>query len=149
MAQHGAPELVIANAGIAGGFDTLYAEDMEVMQRMLDINLRGVVHTIQPFLQAMLDHGRATVHLKRGRHCQHRGLARACRVMAPDAPAKRADCLFACLARRDAWYACARAHREPRLPAHRHDSSQHLCHARFDGCGNCRKNTVSQSAGWY
>ncbi|HMS26411.1 MAG TPA: SDR family oxidoreductase [Burkholderiaceae bacterium] len=60
MARHGAPDLVIANAGIAGGFDTLYAEDMEVLQRMLDINLRGVVHTFQPFLQAMLDDGRAT-----------------------------------------------------------------------------------------
>ena len=64
MSQHGAPDLVIANAGIAGGFDTLFAEDLEVMQRMLDINLRGVVHTIQPFLQAMLDDGRATGAVK-------------------------------------------------------------------------------------
>ena len=54
--QHwGAPDLVIANAGVAGGFETSDPADLAVMRRMLEINLLGVVTTFQPFLQAMLD----------------------------------------------------------------------------------------------
>jgi NAD(P)-dependent dehydrogenase (short-subunit alcohol dehydrogenase family) len=54
MAGHGAPDLVIANAGVAGGFDTLQANDLSVMRRMLEINLLGVATTFQPFLAPML-----------------------------------------------------------------------------------------------
>jgi NAD(P)-dependent dehydrogenase (short-subunit alcohol dehydrogenase family) len=54
MAGHGAPDLVIANAGVAGGFDTLQADDLAVMRRMLEINLLGVAATFQPFLAPML-----------------------------------------------------------------------------------------------
>ena len=54
--QHwGAPDLVIANAGVAGGFETADPLDLAVMRRMLEINLLGVATTFQPFLQAMLD----------------------------------------------------------------------------------------------
>lgn len=54
--QHwGAPDLVIANAGVAGGFETSDPADLAVMRRMLEINLLGVATTFQPFLQAMLD----------------------------------------------------------------------------------------------
>ena len=52
MARHGLPDLVIANAGVAGGFDTAEAEDLAVMRRMLEINLLGVATTFQPFLAA-------------------------------------------------------------------------------------------------
>ena len=55
MTHHGAPELVIANAGVAGGFETADPADLAVMRRMLEINLLGVATTFQPFLQAMLD----------------------------------------------------------------------------------------------
>lgn len=55
MARRGVPDLVIANAGVAGGFDTRQADDLAVMRRMLEINLLGVATTFQPFLQAMLD----------------------------------------------------------------------------------------------
>jgi NAD(P)-dependent dehydrogenase (short-subunit alcohol dehydrogenase family) len=54
--QHwGTPDLVVANAGVAGGFETSDPADLAVMRRMLEINLLGVATTFQPFLQAMLD----------------------------------------------------------------------------------------------
>jgi NAD(P)-dependent dehydrogenase (short-subunit alcohol dehydrogenase family) len=54
--QHmGAPDLIIANAGVAGGFETADPADLAVMRRLLEINLLGVATTFQPFLQAMLD----------------------------------------------------------------------------------------------
>lgn len=54
--QHwGTPDLVMANAGVAGGFETTDPADLPVMRRMLEINLLGVATTFQPFLQAMLD----------------------------------------------------------------------------------------------
>lgn len=58
MAKHSAPDLVIANAGVAGGFETAMAEDLAVMRRMLEINLLGVATTFQPFLQAMLSNAK-------------------------------------------------------------------------------------------
>ena len=53
MAQAGVPELVIANAGVAGGYDTAEASDLAVLRRMLEINLIGVATTFQPFVRAM------------------------------------------------------------------------------------------------
>lgn len=53
MATHGTPDLVIANAGVAGGFDTAQADDLQVLRRMLEINLLGVATTFQPFLLPM------------------------------------------------------------------------------------------------
>jgi NAD(P)-dependent dehydrogenase (short-subunit alcohol dehydrogenase family) len=58
LLRHGTPDLVIANAGVAGGFDTAVAEDLAVMRRMLEINLLGVATTFQPFLGAMKSAGR-------------------------------------------------------------------------------------------
>lgn len=49
MGRFGAPDLVIANAGVAGGFDTAQAGDLAVMRRMLEINLLGAATTFQPF----------------------------------------------------------------------------------------------------
>lgn len=50
IAGHGLPDLVIANAGVAGGFDAAEATDLVVLKRMLEINLLGVATTFQPFL---------------------------------------------------------------------------------------------------
>ena len=58
MARLGVPDLVIANAGVAGGFDTAEAADLAVMRRMLEINLLGVATTFQPFLAPMRESGR-------------------------------------------------------------------------------------------
>ena len=53
MAAHGAPDLVIANAGVAGGYATAEAADLAVLRRMLEINLIGVATTFQPFMNAL------------------------------------------------------------------------------------------------
>ncbi|MDH4396041.1 MAG: SDR family oxidoreductase [Limnobacter sp.] len=53
ITSFGMPDLVIANAGVAGGFDTEYAEDLAVMRRMLEINVLGVATTFQPFVAGM------------------------------------------------------------------------------------------------
>ena len=53
MAHFGPPDLVIANAGVAGGFDTAAAGDLAVMRRMLEIHLLGVATTFAPLLPAM------------------------------------------------------------------------------------------------
>ena len=60
MGAQGVPDLVIANAGVAGGFDTEQAADLPVMRRMLEINLLGVATTFHPFLGAMRDTPRPT-----------------------------------------------------------------------------------------
>lgn len=53
MARHGVPYLVIANAGVAGGYDTAEADDLAVFRRMLEINLLGAATTFQPFVGAL------------------------------------------------------------------------------------------------
>lgn len=53
MARMGTPDLVIANAGVAGGYDTAQAGDLAVLRRMLEINLLGAATTFQPFVAAM------------------------------------------------------------------------------------------------
>ncbi|EYC52355.1 short-chain dehydrogenase [Hylemonella gracilis str. Niagara R] len=59
--RHGVPDLLIANAGVAGGFDTAQADDLVVMRRMLEINLLGVATTFQPHLAAMRTSGRGAL----------------------------------------------------------------------------------------
>lgn len=61
LARHGTPDLVVANAGVAGGFDTAEAADLAVMRRMLEINLLGAATSFQPFLPAMKAAGRGTL----------------------------------------------------------------------------------------
>ena len=60
-ARHGVPDLLIANAGVAGGYDTAQADDLAVMRRMLEINLLGVATTFQPHLAAMKVQGRGAL----------------------------------------------------------------------------------------
>jgi hypothetical protein len=61
MGRFGTPDLVLANAGVAGGFDTAEASDLAVLRRMLEINLVGVATTFQPFLSAMRAQRRGTL----------------------------------------------------------------------------------------
>lgn len=57
MARFGVPDAVIANAGVAGGFDTAEEGDLAVFKRMLEINLLGVAATFQPFVKPMRERG--------------------------------------------------------------------------------------------
>lgn len=61
ISRFGMPDLVIANAGVAGGFETEYAEDLAVMRRMLEINVLGVATTFQPFVAGMKNQKRGAL----------------------------------------------------------------------------------------
>lgn len=58
MQRAGVPDIVIANAGVSIGTLTRYAEDNDVFQHVLDINVMGAVHTFQPFIEPMRVAGR-------------------------------------------------------------------------------------------
>jgi len=55
IAKAGLPDIVIANAGVSAGTLTEYAEDLDVYQRVMDINVLGMVKTFQPYVAAMRD----------------------------------------------------------------------------------------------
>ena len=59
IARAGVPDIVIANAGISVGTLTEYADDIDVFQQVMDINMLGVMKTFQPFLAPMreAEHG--------------------------------------------------------------------------------------------
>jgi short-subunit dehydrogenase len=53
IARCGAPDIVIANAGVSSGTLTECAEDLEVIRRIVDINVYGMAATFSPFIAAM------------------------------------------------------------------------------------------------
>lgn len=53
--QYGAPNIVIANAGVSRGTLTEFREDMPAFQAVMDINVMGMVHTFQPFIKVMMN----------------------------------------------------------------------------------------------
>lgn len=53
--QYGAPNIVIANAGVSRGTLTELREDIPAFQAVMDINVMGMVHTFQPFIKAMIN----------------------------------------------------------------------------------------------
>jgi hypothetical protein len=53
IARHGAPDIVIANAGVSSGTLTECAEDLAVIKRIFDINVYGMAATFAPFIAAM------------------------------------------------------------------------------------------------
>jgi NAD(P)-dependent dehydrogenase (short-subunit alcohol dehydrogenase family) len=56
LAEHGVPDIVMANAGIgvAGSFLDTSAEDWK---RVLDVNLWGVINTLRAFVPALVERG--------------------------------------------------------------------------------------------
>lgn len=56
LAEHGVPDLVMANAGVglSGSFLETSVDDW---RRVLDVNLWGVIHTLRAFLPAMVERG--------------------------------------------------------------------------------------------
>lgn len=53
IARYGAPDVVIANAGVSRGTLTEHQEDIAAFQAVFDINVMGLVHTLNPFISAM------------------------------------------------------------------------------------------------
>jgi short-subunit dehydrogenase len=49
----GAPDIVIANAGISTGTTLSHAEDLHVLQDVIDVNVIGLANTLQPFVDVM------------------------------------------------------------------------------------------------
>jgi len=61
MSREGTPDLVIANAGVSWGTLTESIEDEAVFQDIMDVNVLGMVKTIQPFLAPMREAARGTL----------------------------------------------------------------------------------------
>ena len=59
--EHGAPDIVIANAGISVGTLTDEPEDRAVFARILAVNVQGVFDSFAPFLDAMKAARRGTL----------------------------------------------------------------------------------------
>jgi NAD(P)-dependent dehydrogenase (short-subunit alcohol dehydrogenase family) len=53
ISNYGVPDVVIGNAGISIGALTEYESDAAVFRETLETNLLGLVHTFQPFIEAM------------------------------------------------------------------------------------------------
>ena len=53
VARFGAPDIVIANAGVSAGTLTENKDDLNTFKGVVDINLLGMVHTFQPFIASM------------------------------------------------------------------------------------------------
>ncbi|WP_301103364.1 SDR family oxidoreductase [Propionivibrio sp.] len=53
IVPHGAPDIVIANAGVSSGTLTECAEDLGVIRRIFEINVYGMAATFAPFIAAM------------------------------------------------------------------------------------------------
>ena len=53
IAQYGAPDIVIANAGVSSGTLTECAEDLASFKRIFEINVYGMAATFSPFIAAM------------------------------------------------------------------------------------------------
>jgi len=57
IAAHGAPDIVIGNAGISIGNLTEHAEDLAAFREVLEINVLGLVTTFHPFIAPMRARG--------------------------------------------------------------------------------------------
>ena len=53
IARFGAPDIVIANAGVSAGTLTERAEDLDAFRRIMDTNVFGMAATFSPFIAAM------------------------------------------------------------------------------------------------
>lgn len=53
LARFGAPDIIIANAGVSAGTLTEYEEDLEVFRRVMDTNVYGMAATFSPFIPAI------------------------------------------------------------------------------------------------
>lgn len=61
LTQHGAPDLVINNAGLLTPPAPLWKQNSAEVARLFQVNLLGVVHVIQGFVPAMIERGSGVV----------------------------------------------------------------------------------------
>jgi len=61
MARHGAPDIVIANAGISVGASPVELDDLAVLGRVLATNVVGIAATFQPFIATLRAERRGTL----------------------------------------------------------------------------------------
>src|SRR4030095_6049276 len=61
VARHGAPDLVIANAGVGVGTHSDEIADIEKLRRVLDVNVSGLAATLAAFAPAMRSAGGGTL----------------------------------------------------------------------------------------
>lgn len=61
VARAGVPDLVIANAGISVGTLTQEAGDLPIFERVLAVNVLGMVNTFHPFIEPMRAAGGGTL----------------------------------------------------------------------------------------
>lgn len=61
IAEHGLPEIVIANAGISRGVDAAEFGDLDRMRATYETNSLGMAATFQPFIAAMRERGCGTL----------------------------------------------------------------------------------------
>lgn len=53
IARFGAPDIIIANAGVSAGTLSEFEEDLDVFRRVMDTNVFGMAATFAPFIPAM------------------------------------------------------------------------------------------------
>jgi len=53
IARFGAPDIVIASAGVSVGTLSEHSEDLAVLRRVMDVNVYGTAATFSPFIPAM------------------------------------------------------------------------------------------------
>jgi NAD(P)-dependent dehydrogenase (short-subunit alcohol dehydrogenase family) len=53
IARYGAPDIIIANAGVSAGTLSEFEEDLDVFRRVMDTNVFGMAATFAPFIPAM------------------------------------------------------------------------------------------------
>ncbi|MEP7156292.1 MAG: SDR family oxidoreductase [Betaproteobacteria bacterium] len=61
ISRHGAPDIVIANAGVSRGTLTEIEDDLAAFQDTFDINVMGMVNTFHPFIVPMQAAGKGTL----------------------------------------------------------------------------------------
>jgi NAD(P)-dependent dehydrogenase (short-subunit alcohol dehydrogenase family) len=61
VARYGAPDVVVANAGISTGTVTGHVEDLSAFGRVVETNVLGLLNTFQPFIAPMRAAGRGTL----------------------------------------------------------------------------------------
>ena len=61
VSRFGAPDIVIANAGVSRGTLTEMEDDLQAFQETFDINVMGMVNTFHPFVTPMKQAGKGTL----------------------------------------------------------------------------------------